>query len=97
MRALRDGMAMLVVGTILGGVACATGPTSRDRLLKRAAFDLNCTKDELSITKLDDRTRGVRGCGHKATYIETCDGPPTSFVRNCTWVMNTHQGGDDDE
>ena len=89
MRALRGAFALLVVGTVVGSLACATGPTSRDRLLKRAAFDLNCTKDELSVTKLDARTRGVRGCGHKATYVESCDAPPTAFVRNCTWVMNT--------
>jgi hypothetical protein len=97
MRALRAGIALLVVGTLLGSLACATGPTSRDRLLKRAAFDLNCTKDELSVTKLDDRTRGVRGCGQKATYVESCDAPPSSFGRKCTWVMNTHRGNGDDE
>jgi hypothetical protein len=73
--------------------ACAAQPTRRDKLLKRAAFDLNCGKDELTVSKLDDRTRGVRGCGRQATYVETCD----RVGYNCTWVMNNQASvGDDD-
>ena len=86
---MAPGGLVLLVAVVLGGGGCATGPTPRDKLLKRAAFDLNCTQDELSVTKLDGRTRGVRGCGHQATYIESCDGPPGNLMRRCTWVMNT--------
>jgi hypothetical protein len=74
---------------LIAGAGCATGPTPRDRLLKRAAFDLHCTKDEMSVTKLDEKTRGVRGCGRQATYVEMCDAAPTSMLRTCSWVMDS--------
>lgn len=65
--------------------------TPRDQLLKRAAFDFGCTRDELSVTKIDDETRGVEGCGHKATYVRSCShtGPNAMFTTDCTWVMNS--------
>jgi hypothetical protein len=75
---------------------CATQPSPRDRLLKRAAFDLKCTKDELSVTKLDDRTRGVSGCGRQATYVSSCN-THGMMQYNCTWVMNSVARNDDDE
>jgi hypothetical protein len=89
MTRVQGGLTMLMAAAFFGVAGCATGPTSRDKLLRRAAFDLNCTKDEMSVTKLDERTRGVRGCGRQATYVQSCDAPPTAIVRNCTWVMNT--------
>jgi hypothetical protein len=79
---------------------CAT-QTSGDRLRKRAAFDLHCTRDELSVTKLDENTRGVRGCGRQATYLYVCDRPNNPFAE-CSWVMNAkgrlaRDDDDDDE
>jgi hypothetical protein len=84
---------------VLVGAGCVTttGPTRRDRLLKRAAFDLDCTKDELTVVNIDARTRGVRGCGRKVTYVESCDAPPTAMIRNCTWVLNGQSKSGDDE
>ena len=76
-------------------VGCA-GSATRDQLLKRAAFDLKCTKDEITVSKLDARTRGVRGCGWQATYISTCDHLPNNGVpTNCTWVLDEKQRDDD--
>jgi hypothetical protein len=92
---MRGGLVVLGAAAVLAG-ACATTTSRHDRLLKRASFDFSCTKDELTVTKIDDRTRGVRGCGHQATYVETCDGPATSFARTCTWVMNTSASIDDE-
>ena len=51
-------------------------------LRKRAAFDLSCAEDKLALTPLGDSTRGVEGCGQKATYI----------YANMSWVMNTING-----
>jgi len=50
---------------------------------------------ELSVTKIDERTRGVRGCGRQATYLRSCTDP---YGANCTWVMNSagHDRGDDE-
>ena len=87
----------LVAGVLLAGhLGCATQPSPRDRLLKRAAFDLKCTKDELSVTKLDDRTRGVSGCGRQATYVSSCN-THGMMQYNCTWVLNSAARNDDDE
>jgi hypothetical protein len=72
--------------------ACATS-TPRDELLRRASFDLRCTKDELHVTKISDDTRGVRGCGKQATYIRHCK--PPGF--ECTWILNGLDRGDDDD
>ncbi|HEY7371041.1 MAG TPA: hypothetical protein VIF57_02610 [Polyangia bacterium] len=88
------GFAVSIAAVVV--VGCATGPTSRDKLLKRAAFDLHCTKDELSVSKIDDRTRGVRGCGRQATYVQSCDGHYGAASFNCTWVMNGNGSDSDD-
>ena len=71
-----------VVGALL-----ACGGATKDQLKTRAAFDLNCSEGEVQVIKLDSKTRGVSGCGRRATYVESCDGPP-SAIRQCTWVMN---------
>jgi hypothetical protein len=88
----------LLAACWLAGVAvtggCATAAQQKDKLLKRAAFDLKCTKDELSVTKLDERTRGVRGCGRQATYVRSCS---DDYNINCTWVMNSAGHDRDDE
>jgi len=68
--------------------ACAA---TKEQLLKRAAFDLDCPKTQLRVTTIDPRTKGVRGCGQKATYVQSCTGP--NNVSNCTWVMNSQLGG----
>jgi hypothetical protein len=73
----------LLVGTLL-----ACGGATQDQLKTRAAFDLNCSEAEVHVTQLDSKTRGVSGCGRRATYIEACDGPAGAISRTCTWVMN---------
>lgn len=55
-------------------------------LASRAAFDLSCPEGSIEITPIDDRTQGVRGCGQRATYIETCEG---TGRQRCTWAMDT--------
>ncbi len=43
--------------------------SSLESLKKRAAFDLECPAEQLVISDLGDETKGVAGCGRKATYI----------------------------
>jgi hypothetical protein len=45
---------------------------------------MQCSEDQLQLTRLDDRTMGVRGCGQQGTYVESCDNQ-----MDCTWVLNT--------
>ena len=61
------------------------------QLKARAAFDLGCPESEITIVDIDKRTKGVMGCGKKATYVENCDGPigPFGAKSGCTWILNT--------
>ncbi len=54
---------------------------------------MNCPQSELHTVTIDDRTRGVRGCGQQATYVEACESVKhvsrwESEKENCTWVLN---------
>jgi hypothetical protein len=87
-------VSLLIAATTIALVGC-TGSANRDQLLKRASFDLKCTKDEISVSKIDSRTRGVRGCGWQATYISTCDHlSGNGLPVNCTWVLDEKQRDD---
>lgn len=63
---------LLCVGTVLAS-GCATSGGTKDALLKRAPFDLDCPAEKLQITELgklqSSITYGVKGCGSRATYI----------------------------
>lgn len=70
----------------------ACTPTATDGGLRdRASFDLNCAKSKLRIVDLDADTRGVRGCGQRATYVQRCQ--PSGY--GCTWVLNNTSGDDE--
>jgi hypothetical protein len=79
------------LGLALGAGACSG---YRDVLLRRAAFDLNCSEENLVMHDLGSRTRGVAGCGRRATYVERCE-PPYGYVGHhyvvgsCGWVMDS--------
>ncbi len=77
--------ARLAVALTLAAVALGCAPIGK--LRTRAAFDLDCKEAELEVVDLDDVTKGVRGCGRKATYIWVCAQGST-----CAWVMNTDAG-----
>lgn len=69
--------------------ACAMSATT-SQLVKRASFDLDCAEEELEVVELDPRTRGVRGCGRRATYVEQCKPCANGYQGcECTWLMNT--------
>jgi hypothetical protein len=70
-------------------IVCACGATE-EQLRARAAFDMSCPNEQLTLVQIDDRTQGVTGCGQKATYVESCgmrDG--YGGKHDCTWVLNT--------
>ena len=84
------GVVAILAAAILSSAACATTyPIPRDRLLNRAAYDLECPKEALHVNKLDEDTRAVHGCGHGATYVLVCDAPVDNPLRRCTWLANT--------
>jgi len=80
------GTAMLI--TLAALLAC--GGATEDQLKVRSAFDLNCPQEQITLTQIDVRTRGVSGCGQRATYVESCDAPRGSAGATCTWVLNSN-------
>ena len=91
MKRVRHGFAVVLFAVFVTSAGCtaATYPSPRDRLLNRAAYDLECPTEALSVTRLDDETRAVQGCGHQATYVLICDAPVDNVLRRCTWLANT--------
>ena len=50
-------------------------------LRTRAAFDFGCPQEQIRITTLDYTTRGVEGCGMRATYVLS--------GTTGAWILNT--------
>jgi hypothetical protein len=82
---MRAGL-IVVAGCLVS--ACMAEATA-EQLRTRAAFDLHCNAQSLQVQALDQRTRGVTGCGQQVAYVESCNGVKTAFGTQCTWVMNT--------
>ncbi|HYQ29604.1 MAG TPA: hypothetical protein VER04_20380 [Polyangiaceae bacterium] len=75
---------------ILALAGCPSAAATPQQLRARAGFDLNCAQDQLQIVTIDDTTRGVRGCGKQATYMEHCNMTDrTAFGAECAWVLNS--------
>lgn len=58
-------------------------------LRERAAFDLDCDAGSLEFVKLDDRSRGVKGCGYRMTYVWNCPHDPAIYTTKCSWILNS--------
>lgn len=83
---MRRSVAMFVICAVTG---CGAGFRERfeaqelPRLKERAAFDLQCPKEQLTTAELGSMaTQGVSGCGKRATYVQAPSGQ---------WIMNTEQ------
>lgn len=51
--------------------------------LPKAAFDMDCPKQQLEVTEIGARSMGVRGCGKKQRY---------QYVDNVGWILESgHQ------
>lgn len=75
---------------LVASAGCSPQVASKDKLLKRASFDMDCPESSLEIVEIDDRTRGVKGCNQRATYVETCKPCANGYVGcECTWLLNT--------
>jgi len=48
--------------------------------LDRAAFEMNCPKDQMTVVPLDSATVGVQGCGQRGVY---------KVVRGAGWVLDS--------
>ena len=67
----------------------ACGGASDGQLRARASFDLDCRADQIQVVRIDDKTRGVTGCGRRNTYVEDCEREEAFGARTgCTWILN---------
>jgi hypothetical protein len=68
--------------------ACTPLPALRratlPQLQMRAAFDLACSPQSLSLYNFDERNKGVFGCGQRLSYVESCD----ASIGQCTWMID---------
>ncbi len=96
--ALRRMVRPILLSAASSALLLGCGATEEE-LRARVAFDFKCDATDIRFTRIDDRTVGVRACGERATYIESCQaGPPGSG--RCTWVMNSERSrkrGDSDD
>lgn len=92
-------MRLLAVSVLILAIGCAGGAGRRGGgeeegveemdlggLPERAAFDLGCHGSKLRFRKFDNLTVGVKGCGKRGTYVETCRNG--NWDPECTWLLN---------
>jgi hypothetical protein len=77
------------LGFVLLGAMLVNCGATEEQLRSRSAIDLNCPQTQIQMTQIDERTMGVRGCGQRAVYVESCDGPKGGMATECTWVLNS--------
>ena len=92
---MRGSILYLLPFALFALVLCDCGAT-QDQLRSRAAFDMECPKERIRLIWIDESTYGVRGCGQKATYVETCTGQKGAMTTTCTWALNTDSRRDRD-
>jgi hypothetical protein len=73
---------------MFAGASGCLASASEGQLTSRASFDLSCPAETLRYKRIDGRTQGVLGCGKRAIYVESCDGPRSTIATDCTWVIN---------
>lgn len=71
------------IGVLVFSLLLGCGTATTQQLQKRASFDLECPVKDLEIIEIDYDTRGVRGCGRQATYLEHRQND------GWTWLMNS--------
>jgi hypothetical protein len=82
--------AMGTAAALVGLLSACDDAATLEQLRARAAYDLDCPQSKIKTVELDERTRGVSGCGQRATYVEACDRVGQYGVKSdCTWVMNS--------
>ena len=72
---------------VILGILFFSGCASIGDLKKRAAFDLGCPEDQLTVTQLGSSDiQGVSGCGKQITYVRSYANPYAPV-----WVANNGQ------
>lgn len=77
-------------GAFSAGAGCHAPEPARHPVARVAPFDLDCPREQLSYTQIDDKTWGVTGCGRRAKYIEVCRPLDMDALTEdrCRWIRN---------
>src|SRR4051812_28677873 len=75
---LGGGLMRASVPVLIASALAGCSSAAREQLRSRAEFDLQCPMDQLSLVSLGENSKGVIGCGKRATYVLTPSG----------WIMN---------
>jgi hypothetical protein len=84
-------LAFLLLGALAGGCVYSRRAEWESTMASRAAFEMNCPREQLRIIALTEATfgatdaplnEGVEGCGRRAVYVATISG----------YVLNSGQG-----
>jgi hypothetical protein len=80
----------VAVGVLLLCVACESEKPAEHPIVRMAPFDLDCPKEQLSYTHLDEGTWGVTGCGRRTKYVRICREVGYGMFAHdvCRWVQN---------
>ena len=76
---------VLKIVVVFGLASCTTAASVGEKLRPRAAFDLECPQNQLTLTLIEGgggagmSTYGVVGCGKRARYETAC----SSAASNC--------------
>ncbi len=79
MKKMINGCLVMMAIFVISGCASTEVYRGPRALLNRATFDLSCPIEQLVVVDIDANTKGVSGCGKKATYIRM----------NYSWIANT--------
>ncbi len=92
-------MKSLLVLMLVLSSACAVTGVRYDQIMtekvgKQAAFDLDCPREQLTVTKIDRASFGASGCGKRASYLGAdvrCEPTQdeTTLVSGCRVVAAT--------
>jgi hypothetical protein len=80
MRIVKLGAALFVVTNALGCYLTGSLTDFNTSGIQKAAFDMSCDKEKLTVTELGPGSMGVRGCGKQARY---------ESVTGVGWVLNS--------
>lgn len=89
-RSIRRLALMLTTCMTLAGACAAPQKKVEHPIVRMAQFDLNCPREQLSYTQIDEGTWGVVGCGRRTKYVRVCRQVGEGWLLHdeCRWVAN---------
>jgi hypothetical protein len=78
-------IAFAALASVLSAGCAAQQPTVHP-IVKLAPFDLDCPRDEIEYTHIDEDVWGASGCGKRVKYVQICQ--RRGYWSECHWIQN---------